>query len=655
MSQSKSLVWKYFTASTSDSSLTLCNLCNAKVSRGGTTSKRQTTTGMLNHLKNKHQTEYESETKKKCQQQKRAASPSNLAGSSKSKPRQMTLIETIQKTQVWDISSPKAKAIHAKIAEMIAVDIQPISIVENQGFKRLMGKVCPNYNIPSRKYFAEVILPDIYTKLFAKIKDLVSASNYLSLTTDIWTATTANKAFISLTAQWLSPNFELNRAVLRVKHFPESHSALNISEELHTCLNSFDIPFTKVHVVLRDKGANMVAGVRESGLTSLTCFIHMLQLCISSAILSQQSVSNILSTCRALATHLNHSPKATYQFEMLQKQLGLSTHKLKQDVRTRWNSTYYMLQRFLEQRPVIAAYTAVTADQNLADTNQISAYQWTIIEKLVNLLKPFEELTLENSQHNATSSLIIPSILALELFIKKVIDTDKNKPGNFSGIITMAEVLQNSLKTKSETYLSNKLLAISTFIDPRFKLQLQKTTSEDMYKWLYEVIENINRDEIEHMKISDSSESDSNQGSGKAFVGFSSYVSLDDCFAEIAKSNKDDHHYEDEPESSSAESPLTKKKVKLRKEIATYLSLPLLDRAKNPLEWWNLNKKNFRTLQRVALKYLSAPSSTVESERLFSTGGNIYEAKRSCLSPETGERLMFLHYNLPLYGSFVDE
>src|ERR1044072_8611640 len=54
---------------------------------------------------------------------------------------------------------------------------------------------------------------------------------------------------------------------------------------------------------------------------------------------------------------------------------------------------------------------------------------------------------------------------------------------------------------------------------------------------------------------------------------------------------------------------------KCAKELDQYLTLPTLKRSKDPLLWW----KTLPILSNLASKYLSAPPSSVESERLFST------------------------------------
>ena len=57
-----------------------------------------------------------------------------------SSSRQLTLQESSDKTQKWDINDPRAHKIHTRIGEMIALDYQPFSIVDDIGFIHLL---CP--------------------------------------------------------------------------------------------------------------------------------------------------------------------------------------------------------------------------------------------------------------------------------------------------------------------------------------------------------------------------------------------------------------------------------------------------------------------------------------------------------------------------------
>lgn len=49
----------------------------------------------------------------------------------------------------------------------------------------------------------------------------------------------------------------------------------------------------------------------------------------------------------------------------------------------------------------------------------------------------------------------------------------------------------------------------------------------------------------------------------------------------------------------------------------------------------------------MAQKYLGIVASSLPSERLFSTAGNLLNAKRAALSPENVSKLVFLHETLP--------
>ena len=71
---------------------------------------------------------------------------------------------------------------------MIALDSQPFSIVEDRGFLRLLAHVSPRYITPSRKYFSDKVIPEMYATLRDKTRqDLYSDGRFpISFTTDMW-------------------------------------------------------------------------------------------------------------------------------------------------------------------------------------------------------------------------------------------------------------------------------------------------------------------------------------------------------------------------------------------------------------------------------------------------------------------------------------
>ena len=103
-------------------------------------------------------------------------------------------------------------------------------------------------------------------------------------------------------------------------------------------------------------------------------------------------------------------------FSQVQSQLGLPKHNLMQDVAARWNSSYYMLERLVEQKKAITA-----SNTECNPPAELCAHQWTLAEKVVKLLRVFEEATREVSGDYSSAAVIIPNVNTL----KKALDHGK--------------------------------------------------------------------------------------------------------------------------------------------------------------------------------------------------------------------------------------
>ncbi|GBP82153.1 Zinc finger BED domain-containing protein 4 [Eumeta japonica] len=161
--------------------------------------------------------------------------------------------------KLWNINDSRAQKYHYLIGEMIAIDNEPLSIVDHhEGFKRLLNNALPQYTIPGRTYFTETIIPDMYERVVRKLKNELEMAEAIAFTSDLWTSSVNNAAFLSFTGHWISENFKLNHAVLNMAHFPESHTSENIKIELLQCVTKWDIPVTKIQAIVHDNGANMV-------------------------------------------------------------------------------------------------------------------------------------------------------------------------------------------------------------------------------------------------------------------------------------------------------------------------------------------------------------------------------------------------------------
>ena len=85
----------------------------------------------------------------------------------------------------------------------------------------------------------------------------------------------------------------------------------------------------------------------------------------------------------------------------------------------------------------------------------------------------------------------------------------------------------------------------------------------------------------------------------------------------------------------------------LPRELLAYGREPLLPADADPLLWWKATgHARYPYVAQVAKKYLTVPGTSVRSERVFSTAGNIVNKKRAALAAEQVDRLVFLANNL---------
>ena len=110
---------------------------------------------------------------------------------------------------------------------------------------RLLSNVRPLYAVPSWKYFAEKVIPEMFYTIKVQLtKDIHPDGNTstfpLSFTTDIWTRDSGEDSFISWTAYCINPTREEH--LLHVCPFAGSHTAIAISDMIAKLLKSWKVP-----------------------------------------------------------------------------------------------------------------------------------------------------------------------------------------------------------------------------------------------------------------------------------------------------------------------------------------------------------------------------------------------------------------------------
>lgn len=223
-----SLVWQYFSKVPSTGKAK-CGICEVQLVRtdGQTSSLKR-------HLKRFHSIDLE-----ELEKTQRKKSKSEEDSSSHSQPK---LSSFLASRQALDPSSPKAKRITYKIAKIIFLDLQPLSVVEDIGFSELIAETTDRrFSMPSRKKFSCNILPSLYMEAAGKVKAEIQLyrsqfdnSCLYGVTTDAWTSG-ANQSYVTYTLHMVK-NYELVSFVLSTKELSESHTAENLRADLFNTL-----------------------------------------------------------------------------------------------------------------------------------------------------------------------------------------------------------------------------------------------------------------------------------------------------------------------------------------------------------------------------------------------------------------------------------
>ncbi|GAA6085219.1 zinc finger BED domain-containing protein 4-like [Tachysurus ichikawai] len=194
----------------------------------------------------------------------------------------------------------------------------------------------------------------------------------------------------------------------------ERHTGVNIATWLEEVVTKFNISVDNIKAVVHDNGSNVVAALKllaeKHNWVSVRCTGHTLQLVVNNS-LKETSISKALGAARTLVEHFRRSELANTKLKEKQQQMNTAEHRLIQDVTTRWNSTYFMLERLLEQRWPI---TATLSDPEVTPRGKhyfdLKPDQWSLLEELTQGLQLFQCSTEFLSGQEYTTLSCLPQL-----------------------------------------------------------------------------------------------------------------------------------------------------------------------------------------------------------------------------------------------------
>ena len=375
--------------------------------------------------------------------------------------KQPTITEGFGRKDKWPQNSMRAMDMDLDLVRMFALDKQPINSVNRLGLSGYLNKYHPKYNIPSYKYLAGNTLVKLYKASRSSVSGMLKELSFISFDTDIW-SNTSKQQYISLIGHCTFNNFDQQCIMLNCYPFKDSHTGVNICDNLSHLIRDWEIPKYKVHNIVHDNAANMVSGIDSiSDFTSLRCFIHTTQLIITDCILEQVSVSNVLEKCRKFNTYFKLSSGRTEAFLQLQRNdKVIFPLVVVFDNTTRWDSKHDMVERMLKLKKYVHVYTGdVDVGVNFFPND------WAIMAKVMKMLRCFKRITKQCSDRYSVCSAIIPEII----YIKHLLNT-WSIGNEFKGCLSTIYSLQKSVNERYGPYLNNESCILATYLDPRYKL-----------------------------------------------------------------------------------------------------------------------------------------------------------------------------------------
>lgn len=620
-------MWKFFTSNKKEGTA-ICRICLKKYRTSGNTSN------LAEHLTRMHKEDYEAPSSSESSENeehsdrrkttKHSQSESEKKEKLVTKQKQGSIRSMLKRKHPYKPNNPKKIMFDKQVAKMVVVQYLPFSIVDGPEFIKLCNMMDSRYVPPSRKILSNTLIPQLYSEMKDKLLMILNSVQYVSLTSDCWSSK-AVQSYLTVTCNFVY-NGELKNVVLDTLQVDHSHTVENLSRSVEAILNNFNIPNDKVVCLTTDNATNALGVAKTLGFSQIGCYAHKLNLVVADCLFPTpkskekfpsifrplEPLYNAIENIKKIVTHFHCSTIATSTLKRELENNGDSSIVLVQDIKTRWNSTLDMLERFSK----IAATVTVVMFKLKMEIPTVSFKELQIIDEVIACLRPFKEATTAISGSNyVTSSLIIPSTTGI---IKKL-----------EGIVvTTAEAKQfknlllERTKARLLDYEKIPICGFSTLLDPRFK-NLAFYDETNIVPHILGI-----QDLIKKKKHSEEKDDD--------FTDEMKECELPDSglFSFVKEHIK--------------QRPTVRDNANLNM-LSEYLNEPLLlsksDFDFDPIKFWHAQTSSYAGLRDIATKYLIACGSSVSSEHIFSSTGCLIDDYRTRLTDSNVNKMTFIKNN----------
>ena len=652
--------------------------------------------------------------------------------SGKKRPKTSTIQDYFASVPTRDLK-PSLKA-DQKMGEALLVkwtskSLRPFTIVEDEGFLKFahwLNNLKTMFKVPSRnKHRAQLMkVADLVMK---KVQmKIANEMNYYAITSDIWSSRVM-ESFMSVTLHYLTEDFEMINLVLEVSPFHESHTAINIATFWKTSFEKFGLRPEKLAMMMRDNASNGVKACNNLEIRHFGCVGHSIHLVIGPFVLETKqsksvedadaieegsidavdgetddvadyeidevtlnrtstntviSMQQVVSKVRTIAKYIKNSPKAKDKVaSYMENENNGQVLSINLDVRTRWNSAYDMISKFIKLKGAIQQFSAFLKsvsgkkDFNRKKLPDIYEEDWALLSGLCIILKPFKDVTeILSGEKYPTFSQALPLLRTLENFLSDhnlfSEDVIHRKPSHvdleayigedfFSSTLLTLKNCQNTILadfTKRFAEMDSSIFWI-TLLDPRCRKLKHLNDSERLYARSCLIKETLEICSMATCELHEG-EGDNKIDSNINYQSEDDRCSFDQIFDTPPKARNEakdegesilDDHLRDESKDDGL-------RQKIELEVANYLNnSEHISRRQDPLSWWRENKYLYPRLALTARKWLCVCATSTPSERVFSNCGVALTAKRSRMKGSCLQNQILLKNNIDAVTITIDD
>ncbi|XP_057789893.1 zinc finger BED domain-containing protein RICESLEEPER 2-like [Salvia miltiorrhiza] len=294
---------------------------------------------------------------------------------------------------------------------------------------------------------------------------------------------------------------------------PSPHTAPILAKILMDCLSHYSLDNKISSVVLDNATTNdAMMSILKDNLESnflmlggeflhLRCSAHILNLVVGDGL---KVISHATEKVRDCIVFWMSTPKRVEKFDEACRLLNITKPKrLVLDCKTRWNSTYLMLQTALPFKDVFTKLKRLNRKLKFVPPSE---HDWMLAGLVCEKLEIFYKATkVFYGRNHPTSNLFFRKICEIKLALRRWIHSD----------VEVIRTMADSMIEKFDKYGEhvNGILAIATILDPRNKLDcvehyFKRLYVDDAEKELKRVRENLDKLIVEYQKRNEGNNSE---------------------------------------------------------------------------------------------------------------------------------------------------